>query len=659
MKINNILILFLMIVLLSISGFSYSFYQNWGNGEIQTGSCKNWLWTSCYPQNDLSLNFSSSIEVNGLNSYEPTIWYNMLDINDPIFNNRYLYTVSNYNLNIYNANDGSLYSSNTLKGLLKGKVSFKRYDLGYLIEGIESRNNDTFFVVLQQNSNTDLEYVVEYNLSFKNVVYYDMYFNTDYISILNSTGSIMILRNIADVDINGHISFQARMVNITLDVPVLTYSPTASSNPILMYIDSSNGHDMLSYAIPYNTATDISMFYGLFDLNTNTYKINPTSTSIIPNPATLNSNSGIYNINQAIVRHGSLTSADKIYIHFDGKFFYIGWNEMTGNIILSSSGTQLYNDDLSNFCAYDNSNLIFSDINYDNVLEMCVINLDACGAGNNYNLTCYNSLMSPIFTTPINKSNYLSAMKLTNSSYMNFMTDKYIIDYNGSLNKIYTFNVLDSYAIPISTIQKVNYSNDIVRFSTSDIEILQLLQSSVVCGDNVCSLSESPLTCPVDCVVAGNIPGTNTPLLITASYCTSNNQCISGFCDFNKCSLLSGGMSCLENSKCLSGVCSAGKCDNAGVSKNTKNLIQSLFGFSDADGVTFYLLVAAVIFILAGVFSVILMNIVPIISGLVLDLIILVGFTFTAITPGWLLLMVIIVLAFIAFILFMIFSRQQ
>jgi hypothetical protein len=299
------------------------------------------------------------------------------------------------------------------------------------------------------------------------------------------------------------------------------------------------------------------------------------------------------------------------------------------------------------------SNIVFTDFNYDGFNEACLVKWNA-------SFECYNSAFNNLISIGgVSIPPFISMGKFTNNTYMSLISNATIRDFNTtSIWTVYNLSYNKFvYEMPVSLVSKSNYSNDIFAVYNTFIDMYQLKSYITVCGDNVCSPTENPLICPEDCYVPEN--NTVTALKITGEFCIDNNECDSGLCDTGKCILKIGNADCSSDSQCLSGSCLHDKCTSAGSSNSFKALINNLFGFSDSDGVTFYLLVAMVIFLISVGVSVYLVSFIPLIAGIVMDVILLVGFTFIGITPAWLLLLVVILLALISFILFIVFSRQS
>jgi len=158
-----------IIFLLSLSVvFSYTTLTEWGNGEVSTSGCNNWLWTSCYPQSKLDLNFSNDVVISQTSDFQPMLWYNMNDINDPTFTQRYIYVFNGVYLNIYSAYDGSLYSSSVLPGKFISKPDFIRTPINqYYLYGIMNVSNVFKSVLLAMDSNKNVA-VTQYTNNVSN-----------------------------------------------------------------------------------------------------------------------------------------------------------------------------------------------------------------------------------------------------------------------------------------------------------------------------------------------------------------------------------------------------------------------------------------------------------------------------------------------------------
>lgn len=562
MKINNIFIFILITLILSVSVFSYTTYLEYGNGKTLTSGCNNWLWSSCYPQNDLSLNFTAPITISAGNTYYPVLFYNMLDSNNPDYSKRYFYTVTNNVISVFNSDDGALYSQFTTTGQLKGSIKFVRVSNGYNIIALENRGVHNYLTSIKMNNDKSMIYDVELQTVDNTTEFFDSNFpsNKYFAAYSKSSNGFINLYLIDNFNFDAVASISLSLSNIITPI----YSTPESSNQIMIYKDSTTAHEILVYAIPYNSnAYTVYLKYGVYDIDTASYLTTPADILVKANPAM--TTAGLTSVNLAVVRHGTSTSADKIYIHTQSTFSYSGTHADSNNFLYTSSGTQLYNDLYNGYTQSPNSNAVFSDFNYDGIIEMC-INQDMYRTmtSHNYFLNCYDSLFNLIYNiSTASYYEYISLGKYENTSYMSLLTKDGIYRLNDTnITKIYNLSNINSYQIPLSTIQKTDYSNDIVAVSVNNIIIRELTQSLSVCGDGICSLYENPLSCAIDCF---NTNGTiNTDINKNPTLpCQNDSQCLSGKCIDYRCSYLIVNQVCSADAQCLSQKCTSGKCEQS------------------------------------------------------------------------------------------------
>ena len=247
------------------------------------------------------------------------------------------------------------------------------------------------------------------------------------------------------------------------------------------------------------------------------------------------------------------------------------------------------------------------------------------------------------------------------TNYMNVITRNasYEITTINNLTKVYNFsNSEDTYILPLSTYQKLNYSNDVVMIGNDIIKIFQVNTNRVSCGDGVCNAFENALTCAVDCF---NIPdGSDTVDFRTLELydnCVSDDNCISGFCDLSKCSLKGTGQFCNENTECLSNKCVLNKCNSAGFFAKLNQIKNVTVGEDENDGVVLFIIIAGVLIISGGVFTFMRGSVIPLLAGVILTLIFFVAFTLFGWLPAWFIVIAFILLAIASVIMFLIFKK--
>jgi hypothetical protein len=669
-KFNLLLILFNIFILISIFQVSaFNSYLNWGNGEKQLTGCNNWFFSSCYPQNDLSLNFSKySISVSQVT--KPIIAKHQNDLS-LYYNDYFLYSFSNTLMTSYYTNNFAVYNTNVLKGKLLFSPQFIRDDSifhGYLLMYMYNSSNTARMSICDADvngnicKNVNIDYEVESNAN----AFYDLEIEelTGNYAYLLSDGSIIVK------DYNGNLLNQVS----TGVTPLVKANHNITSNDKFLTLGTffTTGKQLV-FAL-HNFYSDankprVTLTYGVLDVTNNAWLLNPT-TSIVSssNNAMVQGSTTFSSLRVNVVTLGSQNSQPLIYFNFNFNPYIDGQGRFTrnNNYLYSSNGVQLYKDDIGYYeiaSNYYNSNLVFADINFDGYNEMCEI---ARGYGlayndNRYFFQCIDNTYNLVLNFSYSSYTGLSMGKYASDPYLQVLLYDGIYNINSTSNgltKIYNLTSLTSSSelYPISLYTKLNYSNDLLVFSNSNIIGYKLSSPSSTCGDNVCSSLETPLICPVDCPIEQANATSN--IKITGEYCTDNSQCISNSCSFNKCVLLGFSEACTFSSQCLSGSCLNSVCTDPGSSAVLKQTANNIFGFSDSDGIFFYLLVAGVILIIGFIVCVNVSSVVPIVMAMVFDVIILVAFTFMLIIPGWFLLVTMILLMLIAFIIFMIFSPQ-
>jgi hypothetical protein len=83
----------------------------------------------------------------------------------------------------------------------------------------------------------------------------------------------------------------------------------------------------------------------------------------------------------------------------------------------------------------------------------------------------------------------------------------------------------------------------------------------------------------------------------TWAYCTSDSDCVSGFCSGGKCSPKNGGSSCSQNLECLSNLCNNGVCSDASFWTSIDATKTSFFGNDEATNDFISLLISFVVFV--------------------------------------------------------------
>jgi hypothetical protein len=580
MKTNKfIMILFLLLFSFSLSVFSYTTLNEWANGQFSSSGCSGYLASSCFPQYDLSLNFSL-ITISDTSSYLPVVFYNLMDTNNPEFDKRYFYLVSGNDVNIYDTSDGGYYSSYSNSIFTTGSIScrpfFKRnlmnngYDM-VTVQNISNLNS----IISVSGMNTDKSfYSNQYKIINGSIKDCDMNFlsNDNYLSILLSNGTVETYQiNESTIEIKNSISVVPPTVNYTYPV---------YSDSIVMYDMNNDNHDDLIYAVPYSYSDANYRYgyirYGIYDVY-NKNNILSVQNVLEDQRAVASYGEDSYtSVNLALVKTGLSSSNYKIYIKAHHYYLSSGqYYQITSNYVFNTAGDILFQP--NDFTANGNktqSNIVFTDFNYDGFIEPCLLNFNA--------LKCYNSAFVNLVTVSnyITNSDFISMAKYTNSTYMAVIAKDSIYEFNSSEAwKIYnlSYNKFD-YEMPLSLIAKGNYSNDLFAVYKTFIDMYQLKSNVVVCGDNVCSQFETALICPEDCFIGTAV---NTTKLNPTVPCVNNSQCLSGQCIDYRCSYLSVNQVCSVDTQCLSTACTNGKCEQSSLSQNLNQAKNEWFGYDD------------------------------------------------------------------------------
>jgi hypothetical protein len=665
-KFSPCLLLFLFILVISsISVFSFNSYYQWGNSEKRLSGCGVPEFSTCYPQDDLSLNFSR-YSLSTTLGVQPIIFRHMSNLYADSSEN-FVYSFSGSTMSVYHTNDFSLYASNVLEGTIlfepqiisassvvplalenpgyNGYYLFYTYSSGgkYYVNIADSNADGNIGIGFNENweiSNSTIDVVFDK-------------LNGDVVT-LNSNGNFYIY------SFDGTLRYSFNSGTSSVGTPGKT--PPNSDKYLSLTDFDYDGYSELFWALPkayhipsYNVVIETIGGFKLKDYYG--YVLEPMNITVLSESEAFVPATSVIASRLNLVTVGSQNSQPLLHIFISYGFTWGVAITRRANMLYSQNGVNVYTDVVSaNGYSVLNTNSVFTDVNYDSYNEMCVIK------GTNtavYTFNCYDSGFNSLFSFSSSQQVTMSMAKFTNNTYESIILRDGIYDTNGTaLNKIFNFTLSSAgdTPFPVSLYTKVNYSNDVFIIGTNQLIGYKLSSPSAICGDLICSSTETALLCPIDCFVESGNVTTNKN---TGEYCQENSQCYTGLCDLGKCSLLKGGSVCTNSNQCLSGNCDSGhKCTSSGVSNSFKQMINNLFGFSASDGVMIYLIIAVVLFLIGIGCSVYLASFIPAIASMILDVIILVGFTFMEIVPGWVLIVTIIILAIISFILFIITSPQ-
>lgn len=601
---NKLLIIPILIILCSFIVFSFSTHTEWGNGEYDSSGCKGYLASSCYPQSDMSMNFTL-LTISDSSLYIPELFYNLLDSEDETHSNRYFYLVSGNTINIYNTNDASLYTSYINPLYTSNKIMCSPFflredyysDRGYNLITLENTTSG-YRIMISDMFTPGRSFAVLNSLIIENKtpVACDMYFPSvsGYYSILYSDGNISIYKiNATPSNSIEYITTVNTGVNVQSSI---NFNYPDYSSPIILNDMNNDGYDDLVFAIPFSTS-DGSYRYGntkigVYDIYHDTYILAPITKN---HNQRLSSGNGaeIYDaVHVSAVKTGLSTSNYKIYVNTNYKYYnnvladYYYRNN--NNYVYNQAGDVLFNPNYLEYATgnYNSSNIVFTDYNFDGLIEACLFDYRVNGLIGNF--SCYNSAFNKIFSASGEHKNstyspFISMMKLNDDDNMVFITRTGIYDFNASDTwNIYNLSYINYvYSMPAGLISKINYSNDIFSVYSTIIDMLQLKTEIVSCGDSICSPFENPLICPEDCFNQnGTLP--QSPYLNPTLPCMNNSQCLSGQCIDYRCSYLSVNQACSVDAQCLSDQCTNGICEQSSLAQNLDQAKNEWFGYDDA-----------------------------------------------------------------------------
>lgn len=589
----------ILLFLMSFSVFSYNILLDYGNSELLTSGCGYTQFSSCYPQSDLTLNFSKTILSQSM-SVEPIIYYHQNSLSS-LANQKFLYTFSTTNMYSYYTSNFQLYNTNTLKGSILFTPSFVRDDdifKGYLLVYPYSINGEYHVNVCDADTdgnickNSDLDFII----SNKTV---------DFI-VDRARGNMVTLLQNGTIEVYDLVGIKTNVINLGFNVSTPTKTPPNVDKYLSIDDFDTDGFQEITFVIPSVYYSGGSYYVietlGIYDLDNEVYDLAPMNVTVLScligfcatQPSVVNSRVTYTTI-------GSLSSTPKINIFVSYAYNWGGVVNRRSNFLYSTNGIQVYSDNIgASTTSILNTNGVTSDINYDGYNEFCTIRGDASA---NYRLFCYDSGFNQVYNVSTSQQLYLSMGKFTNDTYMSIMLRDGIYNYNGTaLDKIYNFTLSasDDLTLPISMFNKVNYSNDVFIIGTNQLISYKLSSPSAVCGDNICSITETPLICPSDCFTEEqNI--INVSKKAPTLPCQNDNQCLSNNCNNGYCTFLTTGQSCTIDSQCLSQDCYENKCSQASWFQTLNSEKTSLVGDDQKSSDLISIIIILAVAIILGI----------------------------------------------------------
>ena len=560
---KTMIIFTILFSLITIMAYSTS-WDDFGNtGYFATGY-DGYFFSSGY----IGGNSNFSVLSDGLtNIYLPIVRRPLDDATSTI---NYIYTFTTSSINVFDASDFSLVSTNSFPNICGQPIIINyQSDTDLEIAFISGNATQKFINIVEMQDNELL--VLEKNISIHqdSVCVIDSGFplKNDYIAHFLISPKRVYLVNLT--------SHEQPFFPYTLTFGHVNQYNTASpyfSRPMdILNLDSDVQQEIVLASQP---TTTISL--EIYDRKTgNLESSGSASTSTTQNEI----------IQIAGIQFGTISGNREIF--FNSHEF--GNNDEI-NILFDSSSNVLFSN---NGVGFNEQHLgSIGDINFDNINEYCYIYDDTTD-----NFICIDALFNEIINIPwsFGNNNYMAMGEYNNASsdYMEIITNEgvfKIIDENGTLNLslIYDFSSFslnqNAMFYPVSLRSTQEYTKDILIVSNTSLVGLYSEGVGIVCGDGICSIGESVLTCPSDCLNPLNLSD-------TGEECTEEDDCLFGKCVLSMCTLKGTNELCDINGDCISGVCKVnGKCgkatlwdniDNtknatAGDDENTNNLVSIL-----------------------------------------------------------------------------------
>lgn len=658
-----LLIVFLFLILLSVNIFSFSNAFNWGNQGYDVSGAEGYLFSSGFPQTDTSLNFTR-ITISDASAYPPVLFNNILYQNTDT-ESKFLYLVYGNTISMYESDTGNLYSSYTNSVYTSTAILCQPhfyYDNSVNSYKMIVFENTTSGMKLSSNFMTSVsQFAVEDYIDVPNTAktcYYDL--NSEYYNIMLSNGTIMTYE-ISDSGIDYLSSYNTETAIpqiVGAAYPTFTYTYPYYSNLMSAEDINFDGHDDLLYAIPYRVTdgsyTKLYIKFGIRDIYNNANILSPVDYNTGIAVLSTSALNGFVSANTAFVKTGNMGSQHKIYLHggYTAYFNPTGTTSKTFyNYVFSTSGSNLYAYNPFSLGTDRNSTyLTFTDYNFDGSLESCY-------GDYNKNLICMDSTFNNVFSIAnFTSTNPISTAKLTDDAYINFIDKKAIYSINGTnLFNIYNFSYNNyGYVLPLSLINKNNYSNDVMAVYSTFTDTYQLREGLIICGDNICSFFETALTCAADCFTQTEV----TELLDILSPCTDDSDCMSGLCDIGKCILKGTNDECTADTQCLSGECINNVCKAAGIFAEISQMKNQAIGESEFDGTVLFIIFIIIVFAATLYMCYALGSVIPVFLGLFACFTIFISFAAFSWLPAWLILSFIIILIAAVILMFFLFGNK-
>ena len=498
-KFSPYLLLFLIILIFSsISVFSYNTFYQFGNGEKSISGCGITEFSSCYPQNDLSLNFSKYTLSTTL-GVQPIIFRHMNDLYSDS-SQQFIYSFTGSQINIYYSNNFNLYNSNTLKGTVLFEPQIVRNSAvepialanpgysGYYLFYAYSSGGRYYLDIADSNNNGNIGTGFDESWEISN--------NTIDLIVDKTDGSVITLNSNG----NFYIYDFAGTLRYSFNSGTIPGTPTKTPPNSDKYLSvgdyDTDGYSELYWSIPkaYHIPSNnvVIETIGGFKLKAlYGYTLSPMNVSVLMCNEAFCSSSSVSNSRLNMVTIGSTNSQPLLHIFVSYGYYWAGSVSRRANYVYTQNGVQSYTDVMTQTTtSILNTNAVFTDFNFDSLNELCVNRGDATP---NYRLFCYDSGYNALFNVSNSQQIYMSMAKFTNNTYESIILRDGLYDYNGTtLNKIFNFTLssADDTPYPVSLYVKLNYSNDVFIVGTNQLIGYKLSSPSTICGDLICSSTE-------------------------------------------------------------------------------------------------------------------------------------------------------------------------
>lgn len=541
MNMKLLVSLMLCMIGLSVGVIATNNHLNYGNVGYQESSIDEFIsFGSHTPSNHLNTSSACTIMVNSL--FSPVIG----DINSDGVVEVVVATSSN-SINIYNANCGFLQSINFGEEIRSMPIllntDFDPY-LDIIVGGVNNIKWFDFDVGLDKYIITDsistlstvdrgLSCVFDNNM-IRCIAVQDL---TESLSVYNLTDSSGVTIGLG-VNVTPGVTHPFRK-----PLEFRSYASAKITEPVFFeYMPCASSNNGAAFYFP------IIDFWGVLNLE--------------PIAGTDAQNNGLRG---CVVNTGSLGNTND----YSG-IFGVGAdnNENYHAYIFDTAG----NSRINFFAGSDMSNWALADANIDASNEACLLYLNA--STNTDQIVCYDASYTRIFDKQLNVSDgyrgFAMAQFDNSNDMLEFVTADGIYRYDSVSDSFTLISNFSSFVTDVNgsiIVSELSTSRDNGVFYTESSKITIFSFTSAInvsCGDGICSGSESPLTCPGDCLI--NISAPDQDLLPAGEGCGTNSSlCQSGFCLYGFCTLKGTASECSFDHECVSNSCVSGKCRKAGL----------------------------------------------------------------------------------------------